>query len=203
MTEEELGKLKRDQLVAIVLRQEQLLDLMRERLARKADEDEALQEKLSQVESCGSIAEAAIRMTSFLQEAQRAVDIYRVAAERRYTELESKCSERETKARSEADRIITNANVSAVETIAAAQERARLIEETAKSNADELLREAQTKAEQLIASTDKRVEDTLRIASERAAKMLDSAETILNAAEEDSKDIRDAAVRFFISKDQK
>ena len=73
MTEKELLKLRRSELLEIMLAQSQEIDNLRQQLdeanAKLADREIRLSES-------GSIAEASLRLTHIFEEAQKAVDLY-------------------------------------------------------------------------------------------------------------------------------
>ena len=73
MTEKELLKLRRSELLEIMLAQSQEIDNLRQQLeeanAKLADREIRLSES-------GSIAEASLRLTHIVEEAQKAVDLY-------------------------------------------------------------------------------------------------------------------------------
>ena len=73
MTEKELLKLKRSELLEIMLAQSREIDKLREELeeAKAKVEDRELRLK-----DCGNIAEASLRLTNIFTEAQKAVDLY-------------------------------------------------------------------------------------------------------------------------------
>ena len=73
MTEKELLKLKRSEMLEIMLAQSREIDKRREELeeAKAKVEDRELRLK-----DCGNIAEASLRLTNIFTEAQKAVDLY-------------------------------------------------------------------------------------------------------------------------------
>ena len=73
MTEKELLRLKRSELLEIMLAQSKEIDSLREQLAEtKARlEDRRIKEK-----EAGSIAEASLKLTQVFEEAQKAADLY-------------------------------------------------------------------------------------------------------------------------------
>ena len=73
MTEKELLKLKRTEMLEIMLAQSREIDRLREEL----EETKAkLEDKEIRIRKAGSLAEASLRLTSIFEEAQKAVDIY-------------------------------------------------------------------------------------------------------------------------------
>ena len=73
MTEKELLKLKRSEMLEIMLAQSQEIDSLR----RQLDEANAkLADREIRLSESGSIAEASLRLTNIFEEAQKAVDLY-------------------------------------------------------------------------------------------------------------------------------
>ena len=73
MTEKELLKLKRSEMLEIMLAQSREIDRLREELeeAKAKVEDREIRLRES-----GSIAEASLRLTNIFEEAQKAVELY-------------------------------------------------------------------------------------------------------------------------------
>ena len=73
MTDRELRKLRRSELLEIMLAQSREIDRQRE----KIEELEAqLKERRIRIEESGSVAEAALKITDIFAEAQKAADLY-------------------------------------------------------------------------------------------------------------------------------
>jgi len=73
MTDKELRKLNRSELLELMLEQSREIDRLQ---AELEETREALQERNLKIESCGSIAEAAAEVNSLFHAAQRAADMY-------------------------------------------------------------------------------------------------------------------------------
>ena len=73
MTEKELLKLKRSELLEIMLAQSREIDRLREELE---ETKEKLADREIRIEKAGSIAEASLRLSNIFEEAQKAVDLY-------------------------------------------------------------------------------------------------------------------------------
>ena len=86
MTEKELLKLKRSEMLEIMLAQSREIDKLREELeeAKAKVEDRELRLK-----DCGNIAEASLRLTNIFTEAQKAVDLYVENIKRRALQREA------------------------------------------------------------------------------------------------------------------
>lgn len=73
MDKRDLSKLKRSELLEIMLAQSEEIDRLRAELAQK---DQQLQDRQIAIANAGSIAEAALSVTKVFDEAQKAADLY-------------------------------------------------------------------------------------------------------------------------------
>ena len=73
MTEKELLKLKKSELLEIMLAQSKEIDSLREQLA---EAEEKLASRKIAIKESGSIAEASLKLTKIFEEAQKAADLY-------------------------------------------------------------------------------------------------------------------------------
>lgn len=73
MTDKELRKLNRRELLEILVSQQKEIDRLRSEL-HQAKED--LQDRRIAIEKAGSLAEASVAVTNLFEEAQKAADIY-------------------------------------------------------------------------------------------------------------------------------
>ncbi len=73
MTDKELRKLNRKELLEILVSQQKEIDRLRSELQQAKEE---LQDRRIAIEKAGSLAEASIAMTNLFEEAQKAADIY-------------------------------------------------------------------------------------------------------------------------------
>ena len=73
MTEKELLKLKKSELLEIMLAQSKEIDSLREQLA---DAKKKLKNRRIKIKESGSIAEASLKLTQIFEEAQKAADLY-------------------------------------------------------------------------------------------------------------------------------
>ena len=79
MTDKELRKLSRSDLLELMLEQSREIDRLQ---AELEETREALQERNLKIKSCGSIAEAAAEVNSLFHAAQRAADMYLLNVQR-------------------------------------------------------------------------------------------------------------------------
>lgn len=104
MTDRELKKLSRAELLEILLMQGKTVDELRDRVAQL---EQQLEEKDIRLTSAGSIAEAALQLEGVFEAAQRSADVYlaniarlnaesqqrREEAEQFYAQTQTKCRE--------------------------------------------------------------------------------------------------------------
>ncbi len=80
MTEKELLKLKRSELLEIMLAQSREIDSLREELEATKKK---LEDKRIKIKEAGSIADASLQLTKIFEEAQKAADMYVMNVRRR------------------------------------------------------------------------------------------------------------------------
>lgn len=140
MTEKELKKLNRYQLLELIILQTEQINELENQLSRAKEQLEAQQIQASQA---GSIADAALQLSGIFKAAQTAADTY-LQNVKRHTE--------------NADRIEEEAKASAEQLL-----------KTARAEADSLVKNAQTQADTLIQSAQAMMAETTRRCSEKEA----------------------------------
>ena len=81
MTNKDLKKMKRSELLEIMLAQSREIDSLRKRI----DElEEQLDDKQIKIENAGSLAQASLQLTKVFEEAQKAANLYVYNIKRRY-----------------------------------------------------------------------------------------------------------------------
>ena len=133
MTEKELRKLNRYQLLELLIMQTKRADELQAQLEQAQQE---LESREIQMESIGSIAEASIQVSGILEAAQNAADLFLNAARQRTEELE-----REKTA--EAALITENAQAEAKRILANARQEAAWILSYAKERSDDISKEVE------------------------------------------------------------
>ena len=73
MTEKELLKLNKSEMLEIMLSQSREIDSLREQLA---EAEARLEDRRITIEKAGSLAEASLKLTKVFEEAQKAADLY-------------------------------------------------------------------------------------------------------------------------------
>ena len=132
MTEKELRRLNRTELMEL------LLEVSREKEKIQEELDEA-REKLSSrelnVSECGSIAEAALKVNRIFEDAQEAADQYLENIRRPQVDMQAKCEEMEKEARRYCAKLVRTA-----------EKKAATIEQEAEEKADAIIEEARNEA---------------------------------------------------------
>lgn len=104
MTEKELLKLKRPEMLEIMLAQSREIERLRQELAETKRE---LEDRRIKVRKAGSLAEASLQLTNIFEEAQKAADLYVDNVKRKANQWEA--------ARKEAQRVQTESRGSGEE----------------------------------------------------------------------------------------
>ena len=144
MTDRELRKLRREDLLQILIDQQRQNDEMAEALKRAEAE---LQDKRIAIQQAGSVAEAALKLHGVFEAAQAAADDYAAQCRERADALQ---------AQAEADRAKRQAD----EAVANARREADRILSEARAEAEKLMAEAGNRSEQTeVASEPQQAED--------------------------------------------
>lgn len=144
MTDEELRKLKRADLLELLVAQGKENEALQEKL-RQAEA--ALWDRQIQLDEAGNIAEAALRLSGVFEAAQKASDQYLESIRKKHEETESRCTQLEETSRARAEQLEQESKAQAERLVAEAEEKARaLTEETeAKCRAMVAQAEAETR----------------------------------------------------------
>ena len=106
MTEKDLRKLNRAELLKMLL--EQSREIERLKVALQEAEEKITERELS-VEQAGSIAEAALRINGVFEDAQKAADQYLENIHRQNDEIQEKCQRMEAYTKSKCDQMVIEA----------------------------------------------------------------------------------------------
>lgn len=142
MTEQEMKKLRRGELLEI------LMDLSKENEVLRAQLDKARSQLTSRtiaVEKSGSLAEAALRINGVFEACQAACDQYTLNLQQRVANQEQICREMEEKAAAKCTRMISEAEFQSEKCLREAHEKANFIHQDAAKAAEEYA--AKTRAE--------------------------------------------------------
>lgn len=142
MTDEELRKLKRADLLELLVAQGKENEALQEKL-RQAEA--ALWDRQIQLDEAGNIAEAALRLSGVFQAAQQASDQYLENIRKKHEETESRCTQLEETSRARAEQLEQESKAQADRLVAEAEEKARAL--TAETEAKCRAMVAQAEAE--------------------------------------------------------
>lgn len=149
MTERELKKLGRGDLLEMLLELSKENDKLREELAQT---QEQLASRTIEIENAGSLAEAALQLNGIFEAAQAACEQYRQNIEERSTNQKQICEQMENESKEKCERMEqkTREECQLME-LKAKEECDRMLGE-AKQQADAALNEAQAKVKELYGS---------------------------------------------------
>lgn len=142
MTDEELRKLKRADLLELLVAQGKENEALQEKL-RQAEA--ALWDRQIQLDEAGNIAEAALRLSGVFEAAQKASDQYLESIRKKHEETESRCTRLEETSRARAEQLEQESKAQAERLVAEAEEKARAL--TAETEAKCRAMVAQAEAE--------------------------------------------------------
>lgn len=142
MTDEELRKLKRADLLELLVAQGKENEALQEKL-RQAEA--ALWDRQIQLDEAGNIAEAALRLSGVFEAAQKASDQYLESIRKKHEETESRCARLEETSRARAEQLEQESKAQAERLVAEAEEKARAL--TAETEAKCRAMVAQAEAE--------------------------------------------------------
>lgn len=173
MTEKELKKLNRYQLLELIILQTEQITELEKQLSHTKEQLDAQQIQSSQA---GSIADAAMQLSGIFKAAQKAADTY-LENVKRHTDNADRIEAEATaaaeqlleKARTEADSLTKNAKTEATTLVENAQTEATTLVENARSNAERITTNAQQQADSLIQSAQTMLEETTRRCNEKEA----------------------------------
>lgn len=140
MTDEELRKLKRADLLELLVAQGKENEALQEKL-RQAEA--ALWDRQIQLDEAGNIAEAALRLSGVFEAAQKASDQYLESIRKKHEETESRCARMEETSRARAEQLEQESKA-----------QAERLEQESKAQAERLVAEAEEKARALTAETE-------------------------------------------------
>ena len=130
MTDKELRKLRRDDLLQILINQQKQIDALNEQLEQSK---QALADRDIAIREAGTLAEAALKMNGVFEAAQNAAEEYARQMQKRADALVAEAEKRSADAQSLADNVVKNARA----------EAERILSQ-ARSEADSVARQSQT-----------------------------------------------------------
>ena len=162
MTDEELRKLKRGDLLELLVAQGKETEELRQKLAQA---EEGLNSRRIQLNEAGNIAEAALRMNGVFEAAQASAAQYLETIRLQSQETEALCARMETETREKAERLM-----------AETQETCTRLETEAREKADRLMAETQETCTRLETETQEKADRLMRETEAKCAAMVAQAE---------------------------
>lgn len=132
MTDKELRKLRRDDLLQILIDQQKQIDALKAELQLSK---EALNNRDMAIQESGTLAEAALKMNGVFDAAQSAADEYVAQIRKKADEMAAEAEKKAEEARKQAENVVRNA-----------RSEAEHILSQARSEASDLARQAQAAA---------------------------------------------------------
>lgn len=143
MTEKELKKLNRYQLLELIILQTQEIDSLKKQLA---DTEQKLESQQIRVSQAGSIAEAALQLNDIFQVAQSTADLY----VQRVRQQDEKAEQIEHTARQAADTMLLNAQQESERMLTDARQQAAMILENARKHSADILQLARSQSADIL-----------------------------------------------------
>ena len=162
MTEKELKKLNRYQLLELIILQTEQIAELEKQLSHTKEQLDAQQIQSSQA---GSIADAAMQLSGIFKAAQKAADTY-LENVKRHTDNADRI---EAEATAAAEQLLEKARTEADSLTKNAKTEATTLVENARSDAERITTNAQQQADSLIQSAQTMLEETTRRCNEKEA----------------------------------
>lgn len=133
MTDKEIRKLSRAELLEMLIEQSKEVQMLREKLAAA---EEALRNKEIAIDKAGSIAEAALMLNGVFEAAQLACKQYTDNIKELSQRQEAVCTKMEADSRMKAQQLIEQA-----------EKKQKILETTTKANCDEMIAKAKSESQ--------------------------------------------------------
>lgn len=155
MTDEELKRLKRTDLLELLVAQGKENEALQEKL-RQAEA--ALQDRQIQLEDAGSIAEAALRISGVFEAAQQASDQYLESIRSMHGETERRCTQLEETSRARAEQLERESQAQAERLVAEAEAKARALTQETEARCRDMVAQAEAETREFWDMVSQRLE---------------------------------------------
>lgn len=176
MTDRELSKLRRTELLEMLIAQGKEYARLQEQLK---EAEQAVQERELAIQEAGTMADAAFRLNDVIGSAQKAVDLYTENVNRLMEQKQQQADAALTEAKVYASQVITDADERSQWLLTAARDQAAHILEAAHAEAKSLLAQARDEAAEIRANAQKEKETILQ----EARRELDRIHTMGSGAD--------------------
>lgn len=181
MTDKELSKLRRAELLEMLIAQGKDYNALQARLAQA---EEQLQSRELAVQQAGTMADAAFQLNDVIGAAQKAIDLYTENVNRLCKEQEEQSNQALSEAKAHAEQTRADAEARAQELLANARAQAEQIVQEANAQAKQTIAEANREAAQTQAEAKKEKKALLEDARKSAAEILKNARAKAGVKEE-------------------
>lgn len=177
MTDEELRRLKRPELLELLVAQEKETAALREKLAKA---EQALADRRIQLEEAGDIAQAALQLNGVFEAAQAAAAQYLDTIQGKGEETERRCAQLEESCRARAEKVESEAAARAAALEAETAAKCQALEEETKARCDQMVAQAERETREFWDIVSRRLEEFY--AEHAALRELLSVEQLTGAA---------------------
>lgn len=174
MTEKELKRLSRVELLALLLDEVQKNE---EITAKVSDLESRLASKELKIEKAGSIAEAALQLNGIFEAAEASVQQYMENIQKLSGKQEIICQKMKEEAQTEAETMVSEAKIEADIMVAEAERKTATMLSEAKKEAESMITKANEEARFSLSKAQKEAENSVSEAKIEAETMLAKAET--------------------------
>ena len=172
MTDKELKRLNRSELLEILLDQAQEIELLKSEIEGYKQK---LEDRTILIEESGSLADASVKLTNVFEEAQKAADLYLENAKRIWEEKETKAADYEKEHHAAADTYEKEHKAKADEILAKAMEESRTMLFDAKKESDRLKEEAGEEAQKTLEAAKEEAAKTMADSKAKASELLENS----------------------------
>ena len=195
MTDKELKRLNRSELLEILLDQAKEIESLKEEIGKLEEEKK---DRRILLEESGSIAEASLKLTEVFTEAQKAADLYLENAKRVSEEKTRAADTYEAEHKAKADEIMAKSMEDSRKMIYEAKEEADRAKGEAAEEAAKTVADSKTKAAQLLENTQARCAEMEARAKNDSQAYWDEVRVKIQALVDEHQDIKDLFMRINI-----
>lgn len=156
MTDEELRRLKRPELLELLVAQEKESAALREKLSQA---EQALADRRIQLEEAGNIAQAALQVNGVFEAAQAAAAQYLETIRSKSEETERRCAQLEESCRTRAEKLESDAAARAAALEAETTAKCQAMEAETKARCEQMVSQAEAETREFWDMVSRRLEE--------------------------------------------
>lgn len=156
MTDEALRRLKRPELLELLVAQEKEKTALQEKLAQA---EQALADRRIQLEEAGDIAQAALQLNGVFEAAQAAAAQYLDTVRSKGDETERRCAQLEESCRARAEKVESEAAARAAALEAETQAKCQTLEAETKARCEQMVAQAEAETKEFWDMVSRRLEE--------------------------------------------